>query len=192
MSKRGKLFVVIGPSGAGKTTIVEEFMNENPGLVVTVPSYTTRVPRAGERDGEHYRFITDDDFRQKIKEGFFLEWSDAYGSYYGSSKNEIEDLRANGQSVLIVIDRHGAEQIIRATSDVIVIAIMPPNEMVLRERLHRRGTENTESFEFRIQQSQVELIKEEKNPIAQHIVVNDQKSAAIRDFSRFIKIAISL
>lgn len=180
--KRGKLFVIYGPSGVGKTTLVKVFLNKGKkrDLFVRVPSYTTRPPRLGECDGVDYHFISDEDFQNKINESFFLEWSREYGAYYGCSRSDINSLLEFGRSIFLVIDRQGVEQIASSGFPAIFIMIVPPNNAVLLDRLKKRGTESEERIQFRLQQSLKELEKEQKNPCFDYKVINSSIDRSIR------------
>ena len=153
-SRSGILFVVSAPSGAGKTTLVEA-IRQNPNLFYSV-SCTTRAPRSGEINGEHYRFLSDADFRARLKAGDFLEHAQVHGDFYGTLREPVLTNLKNGVDVLIDIDTQGAATIRKGDDPVIRqaltdIFIMPPDLDELRQRLRKRGTETDEQIECRLE-----------------------------------------
>jgi len=153
-SRRGILFVVSAPSGAGKTTLVEA-LRQTPNLFYSV-SCTTRAPRTGEVDGEDYRFVADADFRARVAAGDFLEYAQVHGDYYGTLREPVLTNLNNGVDALIDIDTQGAATI-RNCSDPIIrealadVFIMPPNIDELRRRLRKRGTETEDQINRRLE-----------------------------------------
>jgi guanylate kinase len=152
-SRRGILFVVSAPSGAGKTTLVER-IRQTPNLFYSV-SCTTRARRAGEIDGEDYQFLSDADFRERVEKGEFLEHAQVHGDHYGTLREPVVTSLKSGKDVLIDIDTQGAAAI-RNCSDPLVRAaladvfIMPPDLEELRIRLRKRGTETAEQIDSRV------------------------------------------
>ena len=152
-SRRGILFVISAPSGAGKTTLVEA-LRKTPNLFYSV-SCTTRTPRAGEIDGEDYQFFSDPDFRAKVEAGDFLEHAQVHGDYYGTLREPVLANLKNGMDVLIDIDTQGAATI-RNCDDPIIrqaltdVFIMPPDLDELRRRLTKRGTETAQQIDSRL------------------------------------------
>jgi guanylate kinase len=159
-SRSGILFVVSAPSGAGKTTLVEA-IRQTPNLFYSV-SCTTRAPRNGEINGEHYRFISDADFRARLEAGDFLEHAQVHGDFYGTLLEPVLTNLKNGVDVLIDIDTQGAATI-RNCDDPIIrqaftdIFIMPPDLDELRRRLHKRGTETEEQINRRLETAAREM-----------------------------------
>ncbi|HZR06772.1 MAG TPA: guanylate kinase [Candidatus Udaeobacter sp.] len=152
-SRRGILFVVSAPSGAGKTTLVEG-IRRSPNLFYSV-SCTTRKPRAGEIDGQDYQFLSDADFRDRIAKGEFLEHARVHGDQYGTLREPIVTNLYKGNNVLIDIDTQGAA-VIRSCGDKLIrdaladVFIMPPDLEELRKRLLKRGTETAQQIESRL------------------------------------------
>src|SRR6266403_5391452 len=152
-SRRGILFVVSAPSGAGKTTLVER-IRRTPNLFYSV-SRTTRAPRAGEIDGQDYQFLSDADFRERIKTGDFLEYAQVHGDFYGTLREPVIANLKNGVDVLIDIDTQGAAAI-RKCDDRIIrqaladVFIMPPDLEELRRRLTKRATETAQQIDSRL------------------------------------------
>jgi len=152
-SRRGILFVVSAPSGAGKTTLVER-IRRTPNLFYSV-SCTTRTPRAGEIDGQDYRFLSDADFRERVAKGDFVEHAQVHGDHYGTLREAIVTNLETGKDVLIDIDTQGAA-VIRNCGDPLIrdaladVFIMPPDLEELRKRLLKRGTETAQQIDSRL------------------------------------------
>jgi guanylate kinase len=152
-SRHGILFVVSAPSGAGKTTLVER-IRRNPNLFYSV-SCTTRTPRAGEIDGQDYRFLSDADFRERVAKGEFVEHAQVHGDHYGTLREPIVTNLETGRDVLIDIDTQGAA-VIRNCGDPLIrdaladVFIMPPDLEELRKRLLKRGTETAQQIDSRL------------------------------------------
>ena len=152
-NRRGILFVISAPSGAGKTTLVEA-LRQNPNLFYSV-SCTTRPPRSGEIDGEHYQFLSTADFRARLEAGDFLEHAQVHGDFYGTLREPVLTNLKNGIDVLIDIDTQGAATI-RNCDDPIIrqaltdVFIMPPDLDELRRRLTKRGTETAQQIDSRL------------------------------------------
>jgi guanylate kinase len=152
-SRRGILFVVSAPSGAGKTTLVER-IRRTPSLFYSVSS-TTRTPRAGEIDGQDYQFLSGADFQERVEKGDFLEHAHVHGDYYGTLREPVVTNLKSGKDVLIDIDTQGA-CVIRNCGDPVIrgaladVFIMPPDLEELRKRLLKRGTETAEQIDSRL------------------------------------------
>jgi guanylate kinase len=152
-SRRGILFVVSAPSGAGKTTLVER-IRRTPNLFYSV-SCTTRAPRAGEIDGQDYQFLSDADFRERIEKGDFLEHAQVHRDHYGTLREPVVTNLKSGKDVLIDIDTQGVA-VIRNCGDPVIrdaladVFIMPPDLEELRKRLLKRGTETAEQIDSRL------------------------------------------
>jgi guanylate kinase len=152
-SRHGILFVISAPSGAGKTTLVEA-LRKSPDLFYSV-SCTTRAPRSGEVDGEHYQFLSNADFLAKLEAGDFLEHAEVHGDYYGTLREPVLTTLKNGVDVLIDIDTQGAATI-RNCDDPIIrqtltdVFIIPPDLDELRRRLRKRGTETEQQIKRRL------------------------------------------
>jgi guanylate kinase len=171
----GKVFVITGPSGVGKGTLIERLLERVPELELSV-SATTREPRTGEVDGRDYHFLTPEEFRQRLEAGDFLEHAGYSGNYYGTLREEVERRLAEGHSVVLEIEVQGARQVRDAMPEAVLIFIAPPDEAALRERLEGRGTDSSEAIEQRLRTAEVELAARSEFP---HVVVNDdlQKAA---------------
>ncbi|MGZ4128487.1 MAG: guanylate kinase [Actinomycetota bacterium] len=171
-----------GPSGAGKTSIAAGVLRRRPDIVLSVSS-TTRAPRAGERDGVDYRFLSEDAFDDLASSGGFLEHARVHGNRYGTPRAPVEAALAQGKTVLLEIDVQGARAIRRAVPDAVLVFVEPPSREVLRERLHRRQTEDDASFSLRMANAEHEL---EAAAEFDHRVVNDDLEAAVGEVLRIL------
>ena len=180
MVTQGKLFVVSAPSGAGKTTLVttviERLVSE--WHIRRVITYTTKQPRLGEVPGKDYHFIPVADFKEKVTQGFFIEWSTSYGYYYGSPRYILNDM-AQGMSLVLVIDRAGARQIYVQLPDAILIWISTKDLTTLKERLLRRGTEDIGQIRYRLRLACEELEEEIRKPLYHYHILNDDFERAL-------------
>ncbi len=168
----GKLFVISAPSGAGKTSLIKAILPKITPYyrIEQVITYTTKQPRSTERNGLDYHFLEKDDFERRIQEGFFLEWSDAYGTYYGSPSSLVSGLKG-GCSYIMIIDRIGSERIKQLIAGAILIYIEVPFRQ-LKKRLIDRATENEEQVDRRLKRAQVEIALEQFTPLYNYHVKN--------------------
>jgi guanylate kinase len=185
--RTGKLFVLAGPSGVGKGTIVRDLVSRDPeGLSLSV-SVTTRAPRPGEVDGVDYFFVDDDAFDRMIRAGELLEWAEIVGHRSGTPKGFVEDRLAAGRDVVLEIDVVGASQIRDRVPGSVLIFVDPPSMEELERRLRGRGTETEERIRLRLETAEWELQQREW---FDHVIVNDDlerassQVAAIIDASR--------
>ena len=170
----GKLFILSGPSGAGKGTICKALLAETD-LELSV-SMTTRNPRAGETDGESYYFVSKDEFLRKIEASGFLEYAEVYGNFYGTPKQPVIDKLSAGTDVVLEIDMQGALKVKENYPDGVFIFILPPSMSELRKRLTGRGTETAEAIEMRLGETLKELSYIDKYD---YCVVNGQLEEAV-------------
>ena len=171
--KRGSAFVVSGPAGTGKTTLVAMLMREFPNVKESI-SCTTRPARPGEVSGEHYEFLDAQEFAEKVEAGEFLEHVDLFQHSYGTLGSHIEEQRSKGNHVILVIDTQGALKV-KESSDFPLIFISPPSVEELRERLMSRKTESPEALENRLKRASEELALIPQ--YAYHIVNHDLSTA---------------
>lgn len=156
MGATPRLFVISGPSGAGKGTLLAELRKQRPDLGLTV-SATTRSPRPGEVDGTSYYFLSDEEFRRRIATGEFVEWAEVHGHLYGTLVSEVKRLLAKGHSLVLEIDVQGALNVRKVYPDAVLVFIEPPSLQVLEERLRGRGTEDEASIELRLKNARHEM-----------------------------------
>ena len=177
--KRGELFVVSAPSGAGKTTLCTMLLERFNGLSYSV-SYTTRPPRAGEKNGIHYHFVDETTFEYMISTNDFIEYAKVHNNMYGTSKKYIETELSQGKTILLDIDPQGAMQLKKTIDYGVFIFILPPSLETLRERLTARKDTQHDSIELRLKNA----VKEIKSmPNYDYIVVNDNLQQAFLELS---------
>ena len=173
--RTGKLFVLAGPSGVGKGSIVRELVARDPeGLSLSV-SVTTRAPRPGEVDGVDYFFLDDDAFDRMIRAGELLEWAEIVGHRSGTPRGFVDDRLAAGRDVVLEIDVVGASQIRERVSGSVLVFIEPPSMEELERRLRGRGTETEERIRLRLETAAWEM---EQRDWFDHVVVNDDLERA--------------
>jgi guanylate kinase len=175
--RAGNLFVVVAPSGAGKTTLVTELLKREPNIKLSM-SYTTRAPREGEVDGVDYYFVTRDKFEKMIAAGEFLEYANVYGNYYGTSRRWIEQELAGDHDVLLEIDWQGAKQLRSLFPHMVGIFILPPSLAELRKRLESRGKDSAEAIQRRMASAREEISHVLE---FEYIIVNERFEAALSD-----------
>ncbi len=156
MVRTPRLFVLSGPSGAGKGTLLKRVLEERPELCLTV-SATTRAPRAGEVDGVSYHFITDEAFAALVDEGAFLEWANVHGHRYGTLWSEVDKHIDDGRSVVLEIDVQGAFNVRAQRPDAVLLFVEPPSMAELERRLRDRGTESEDSIRLRLANARHEM-----------------------------------
>ena len=154
--RKGLLFIVSGPAGSGKGTVVNELISKHPSLALSI-SATTRQPRPGEVDGVHYHFISKEEFEQRIKDGKMLEYATYSGNYYGTPQKEVEEAMNEGKDVILEIEVAGAMQIKEKIKDSVAIMLTPPSKEVLEARLRGRGTETEDVIKWRLERAKEEL-----------------------------------
>ena len=182
---KGRLFVISGPSGVGKGTLLQRVMETVPNLAVSV-SATTRAPRPGEADGVNYYFMTREQFEQNIAEGCFLEY-ETYGSnLYGTPRAGVEAQRNAGLDVILEIEVKGAMQVKAIAPDAILVYIKPPSLEILEERLRGRQTESEETIQTRLR-----IAAQELKRIAEYdyCLVNDDLDAATAELAQILRTA---
>ena len=183
-NRRGLLFIVSAPSGAGKTTLVDRLVEQTPRLKMS-RSYTSRPARAGETDGVDYNFVTRDRFEAMAAAGEFLEWAPLYGNLYGTRAADTEKMLAEGHDVVLVIDVQGARKVRASGLKTSTVFVMPPSLDVLEQRLRGRSKDSEAEIQRRLQ-----VARDEVSAFSEYdyVVVNDEVTAAV-DRLRSIVIA---
>jgi guanylate kinase len=184
----GKVFVITGPSGVGKGTLIEQLLERVPELELSV-SATTREPRPGEVDGRDYHFLAPTEFERRVDAGDFLEHATYSGNRYGTLRQEVERRLAEGRSVVLEIEVQGARQVRKAMPEAVQIFIAPPDPESLRERLEGRGTDSADAIERRLQTAEIELQAQAEFP---HVIVNDEVQKAASKLESLVRGELSL
>jgi guanylate kinase len=184
----GKVFVITGPSGVGKGTLIETLLERVPDLELSV-SATTRDPRTGEVDGRDYHFLSAEEFERRAAAGEFLEHATYSGNRYGTLREEVDRRLAEGRSVVLEIEVEGARQVREAMPEAVQIFIAPPDEEALRGRLEGRGTDSAEAIERRLRTAQIELEAQDEFP---HVIVNDDLQNAASQLETLVNDELSL
>jgi len=154
--RKGRLFVVAAPSGAGKTSLIDAVMRADPSLKISV-SYTTRAPRPGEKEGVDYHYVDEQTFRAMRERGEFLESAEVHGNHYGTAKQVILDAVAKGEDLILEIDWQGAQQVRRLYPDCVGIFILPPSIEELERRMRSRGQDAESVIRRRVANAREEL-----------------------------------
>ena len=185
--KRGMLVLYTGSSGVGKGTIMQELLKRDKNIRLSV-SNTTRPPREGEIDGVHYNFVTKEQFESLIQKDGYLEYAEYCGNYYGTPKQQVEDLLSQGYDVFLEIEVCGGLQIMEKYPDVLSIFVLPPSMDTLEKRLRDRNTEDEETILERLGQAKREIGCKDKY---RYVVVNDNLDDAVDEILDILKKAKS-
>ena len=177
-----RVFVITGPSGVGKGTLIRGLMQRFPELELSV-SATTRGPRAGERDGVDYYFLEPEEFERLIAAGEFVEHADYAGRRYGTLRSELEDRLRAGTPVVLEIEVQGARQVREAMPEAVLVFIAPPSLEELRRRLRGRATDDEAEVERRLRVAEGEL---QARPEFGHVVVNDSLEEALEQLTQIV------
>jgi guanylate kinase len=173
----GRLLVVSGPSGSGKSSIVRELLDRLD--VEFSVSVTTRLPRPGERHGDHYNFVSRRDFEAMIENGELLEWAIYNNRFYGTPAAPIEQAVAEGRDILLEIEIQGARQVREQRPDAVMFFVAPPSMDELERRLRRRGDTSEEDIEDRLEIAEQEM--QEAPILFDHVIINEDLDRAIED-----------
>ncbi len=181
--KQGILIVISAPSGAGKGTVIKEMCNQNSNLWVSV-SATSRPMRTNDEEGKTYYFITEEDFKQKIEENYFLEYTNYAGNYYGTPKKYIQEHLDAGYDVILEIEIEGAMNVKKIIPEALCVFIMPPSLKELKRRLESRGTDSKTKILERFKIAYHEINEVTKY---NYVVINDEIEAAADKVLSIIK-----
>ena len=184
MTARGNLFIVSAPSGAGKSSLISALLKDQPADMQVSVSHTTRQPRPGEVNGQHYHFVNQDEFKSLIADNAFFEWAEVFGNYYGTSRVTIEQTLAQGIDVFLDIDWQGAQQVKKVMPESIGIFILPPSRTELERRLTGRGQDSQEVIAGRMAQAVSEMSHYNEYDF---ILVNDDFDKEQRDLLAIIR-----
>lgn len=182
MIKQDNIFIVAAPSGTGKTTLNRRLVSEFEEVEVSV-SLTTRKIRPNETDGDHYHFVTLEDFKKEVAQGQMLEYAEVFGNNYGTSLHEVERIQNKGHKVLLEIDVQGWEQAREKIPNAHAIFILPPSVKAIWQRLEARGTDSIETRFHRIQTARQELTK---GANFNHFIINDNLEEAYDSLKKII------
>ena len=175
--KKGKTFIVSGPSGVGKSTVLKALLETRRNLYFSV-SATTRAPRPGELDGVHYHFMDVDSFRKWIAKEQFLEYAEYVGNFYGTPKRYVDEAMEAGKDVILDIEVQGAIQVVSKRPETVRIFIAPPSWEELERRLTQRGTDSREKIQKRLLRAKVEF---QTAHTYDYFVINDTVENAVRE-----------
>ncbi len=174
-TRRGSLFVIAAPSGAGKTSLVKAVLARDPSLRVSV-SHTTRKQREKEIPGRDYNFVSVDEFKRLIGQDAFLEHAQVFDNFYGTGRAQVEALRNAGHDVILEIDWQGAQQVRRAQPDCRSIFILPPSRAELEARLRNRNTDSDQVIERRLRDAVADMSHYAE---FDRVIVNDEFETAV-------------
>jgi guanylate kinase len=178
-----RVFVITGPSGVGKGTLIRSLRERMPGLALST-SATTRAPREGELDGREYHFLDREEFARRADANEFLEHAAYSGNRYGTLRSEVERRLASGESVVLEIEVQGARQVRAAMPEAVLVFIAPPDPAALRARLEGRGTDDERAISERLRTAEIELDAQEE---FQHVVCNDQLERAVDELVEIVR-----
>ena len=178
----GTLFIVTAASGTGNTSLVKQLIATTNDLSVSI-SHSTRTPRPGEIDGQHYHFVSRDVFNDMIKNGEFLEFAEVFDNCYGTSQQSVEFMLNNGLDVILEIDWQGALQVQKLRPDAVMIFILPPDRQSLRQRLSNRGQDSEQVIEKRLAGSIHEM---QQYLHFDYVVINDNFDVALAELKAII------
>jgi guanylate kinase len=179
---RGLVFVISAPSGTGKTTLVKEVIQQLPGLQFSV-SFTTRLPRPNEREGEDYHFVSHAVFQRMVEKNEFLEWAEVLGNRYGTPRPDLKKLESEEIDLILDVDTQGAKKAMKGIDQPILIYLLPPSLKVLRERLLNRGVDSLEMVKFRLSNARKDI---EEAYWYHYVIVNDRIGEAIEKLKSII------
>jgi guanylate kinase len=178
----GNLFIVSAPSGAGKTTLVSAVAERDSRVKESV-SFTSRAPRAGEKEGEHYHFVPRAEFEAMIERGDFLEWAEVHGNLYGTSRRLVGDLRTSGHDVILTIDVQGAAQARALFPDAVSVFVLPPSREILLKRLDTRGANTSDDLQLRLKNALNELAQYRQ---FDYVIINDALISATDELAAIV------
>ena len=180
---KGKLIVISGPSGVGKSTLLRRLFQEYPDKMSFSVSYTSRNPRNGEIHGKDYYFTDTETFRKKIESNDFLEWACVHDNYYGTGKAEVEEILLSGRHCILDIDVQGADSVRNTDIPATFLFIAPESIDILKERLEKRGTESDEAISKRLKNAVGEIAQKDEYD---RVIINKDLDNAYRELKEYI------
>ncbi len=181
--RKGKIFVVSGPSGAGKGTLIRALLRKVPDISYSV-SVTTRKRREGEEEGKDYFFVSEEEFKRMIENEELLEWAYVHNHWYGTPKKWVEDLISQGRDVLLELDVQGAIRVKEMFPESVLVFIKPPSRKSLIDRLKKRSTENEQEMKVRLETAEKELTMEDAYD---YCIVNDDVDTATGELVKIVQ-----
>ncbi len=178
----GLVFIISAPSGTGKTTLVREVIHQLPGLRFSV-SFTTRLPRPDEREGEDYRFVSHASFQKMVERNDFVEWAEVLGNRYGTPRPDLKKMEREGVDLILDIDTQGAKKVTKEIAQPVLIFLLPPSLKVLKERLINRGMDSLERIKFRLSHARKDI---EEAYGYNYVIVNDRIEDALEKLKSII------
>jgi guanylate kinase len=183
MATKGHLFIISGPSGVGKSTILSAILKKRPQVGYSI-SYTTRPPRGDEQDGADYHFISESTFRKKIDRNALAEWAEVHGHLYGTSATYVEEMLAQGRDVLLDIDVQGAKRLCAKYPEAVSVFMKPPSMEELEKRLMKRGMDSAAAVERRLKNGEAEMAQAHHYD---HVVINDDVAQTVSELESILE-----
>jgi guanylate kinase len=177
------VFIVSGPSGAGKSSLVRKLIASEPGLLFSV-SYTTRPPRGSEREGQHYHFVSREEFEERKSRGEFLEWAEVFGHYYGTHRSYLDRAAREGLDLVLDIDVQGARQLKRSVPEAVSVFVLAPSREELERRLRTRSEDTEEAIRRRLSEAAREMAA---YTAYDYVLVNDELDQAARRLAAIVQ-----
>lgn len=181
----GNVFMVVAPSGAGKSSLVNALLSEDSNIGLSI-SCTTRAPRPGETNNVHYSFLTTKEFEKLKNNNELFEWAKVHDNYYGTPKAYVQERVNNGQDILLEIDWQGAIQVREQFPEVVDIFILPPSIEILKDRLQKRGQDSAEVIERRIRAAGEEIQHADE---CEYVIINDDFSVALQQLQQIVAVS---
>ncbi len=182
--KKGKVVIISGPSGVGKSTISKQIVERLDDACLSV-SVTTRPKSKAEENGKDYWFITKEEFRDRIDKGMLLEYADVFGNMYGTPKEKVDEVLQEGKIIILEIDVQGGKQVKTIYPEAVMIFILPPDSKVLSERINKRGRDAARVVELRLDGANAEIAAAWR--YYEHIVVNEDLEEAVNECIQIIR-----
>ena len=181
----GRIIIISGPSGVGKDTLIDQWIAQNP-HIKKIRTSTTRAPREGEVDGVHYDFWKKDDFEEALLNNAFLECAKVHGNLYGTPRDQVEEIIAQGDMAILRIDVQGAGKLMRELPDAVTIFILPPSNEELERRIRKRGLDSDDAIKTRLQNALAEI---ESATMYQYQVINRDIDQSVKTLNIIAEVA---